>query len=47
MLVREADGTERTLIDPAALDPSGKTTLDTWQPDKEGRLLAYQLSRRR
>src|SRR4051794_15885042 len=44
VLVREADGTERTLIDPAALDPSGKTTLDTWQPDKEGRLLAYQLS---
>src|ERR1700760_1580940 len=34
----------RTLIDPAALDPSGKTTLDSWQPDKEGRLLAYQLS---
>src|ERR1700753_1149338 len=34
----------RTLIDPAALDPSGKTTLDGWQPDKEGRLLAYQLS---
>ncbi len=34
----------RTLIDPAAVDPSGKTTLDSWQPDKEGRLLAYQLS---
>jgi prolyl oligopeptidase len=34
----------RTLIDPAAIDPSGKTTLDSWQPDKEGRLLAYQLS---
>ncbi|BEP15092.1 prolyl oligopeptidase family serine peptidase [Acidothermaceae bacterium B102] len=44
VLVREADGTERMLIDPAALDPSGKTTLDSWQPDKEGRLLAYQLS---
>src|SRR6201996_3648560 len=27
----------RTLIDPAAVDPSGKTTLDSWQPDKEGR----------
>ena len=27
-----------------AIDPSGLTTLDTWQPDKEGRLLAYQLS---
>ena len=44
VLVREADGTERTLIDPAVLDPSGKTTLDTWQPNKEGRLLAYQVS---
>ena len=32
------------LIDPMALDPSGLTTLDAWQPDKEGRLLAYQLS---
>ncbi len=35
---------ERVLIDPAALDPAGLTTLDSWQPDKEGRLLAYQLS---
>ncbi len=35
---------ERVLIDPVALDPSGLTTLDAWQPDKEGRLLAYQLS---
>jgi prolyl oligopeptidase len=26
------------------VDPSGLTTLDAWQPDKEGRLLAYQLS---
>src|ERR1700684_2914606 len=37
-----ADG-ERALIDPMQLDPSGTTTLDAWQPDKEGRLLAYQL----
>jgi prolyl oligopeptidase len=35
---------ERVLIDPMAIDPSGLTTLDSWQPDKEGRLLAYQLS---
>jgi prolyl oligopeptidase len=35
---------ERVLIDPVALDPTGLTTLDAWQPDKEGRLLAYQLS---
>jgi prolyl oligopeptidase len=35
---------ERVLIDPMEIDPSGRTTLDGWQPDKEGRLLAYQLS---
>ena len=41
----DADGrTERALVDPTAIDPSGRTTLDHWQPDKEGRLLAYQLS---
>lgn len=44
LIVRDADGTERTLLDPIALDPAGTTTLDAWQPDKEGRLLAYQLS---
>jgi prolyl oligopeptidase len=40
----DADGAERVLIDPMAIDESGATTLDSWQPDKEGRLLAYQLS---
>ncbi|MCD0452799.1 prolyl oligopeptidase family serine peptidase [Actinocorallia sp. API 0066] len=40
----DPDGSERALIDPIALDASGKTTLDSWQPDKEGRLLAFQLS---
>jgi prolyl oligopeptidase len=44
LLVREPDGAERTLLDPGALDPAGTTTLDAWQPDREGRLLAYQLS---
>src|ERR1700728_1991327 len=38
------DEGERVLIDPVAIDASGRTTLDAWQPDKEGRLLAYQLS---
>jgi prolyl oligopeptidase len=39
------DGTsERVLVDPNALDADGRTTLDAWQPDKEGRLLAYQIS---
>lgn len=36
--------TERVLIDPMALDPTAATTLDAWQPDKEGRRLAYQIS---
>jgi prolyl oligopeptidase len=41
----EAGGTaERALVDPVAIDPTGRTTLDHWQPDKEGRLLAHQLS---
>jgi prolyl oligopeptidase len=35
---------ERVLIDPAAIDATGLTTLDAWQPSKEGDLLAYQLS---
>jgi prolyl oligopeptidase len=28
------DAGERALIDPVAVDPSGRTTLDGWQPDK-------------
>jgi prolyl oligopeptidase len=40
----DPDGTPVILVDPVAVDPSGRTTLDHWQPDKEGRLLAYQLS---
>ncbi|MFI6393857.1 prolyl oligopeptidase family protein [Nonomuraea sp. NPDC050547] len=42
--VVDPDGAERPLIDPMAIDPSGLTTLDAVQPDKEGRLLAYQIS---
>jgi prolyl oligopeptidase len=44
LLVIEPDGTERVLVDPMAIDPAGTTTLDAWQPSKEGDLLAYQLS---
>ncbi|MEV7011300.1 prolyl oligopeptidase family serine peptidase [Streptosporangium sp. NPDC051022] len=40
----DPDGTERALLDPMRLDSTGLTTLDSWQPDKEGRLLAYQIS---
>ena len=44
VLYVEAGGDERALVDPVAIDPTGRTTLDAWAPDKEGRLLAYQLS---
>ncbi|KWX00513.1 S9 family peptidase [Carbonactinospora thermoautotrophica] len=40
----DPDGTERALLDPIQIDPSGLTTLDAWQPSKEGDLLAYQMS---
>jgi prolyl oligopeptidase len=38
------DEGERVLIDPMAIDQSGATTLDRWEPDHMGRLLAYQMS---
>jgi prolyl oligopeptidase len=38
------DGAERVLVDPLVWDPTGRTTLDAWQPSREGRLLAFQLS---
>ena len=44
LMTVDPDGTERVLLDPMAIDPSGLTTLDAWQPSKEGDLLAYQLS---
>lgn len=44
VLVHTQDGTERVLLDPMELNPEGTTTLDTWQPSKDGKLLAYQIS---
>jgi prolyl oligopeptidase len=44
LYARLGSGPAQVLVDPMAIDPSGVTTLDAWQPDKEGRLLAYQLS---
>lgn len=35
---------DRVLVDPMAIDPSGRTTLDAWQASPDGRLLAYQTS---
>ncbi|MGQ4266805.1 prolyl oligopeptidase family serine peptidase [Nocardiopsis changdeensis] len=34
----------RVVYDPAAADPSGRTTLDAWEPDPTGRLVAVQTS---
>ncbi|MEU2118429.1 prolyl oligopeptidase family serine peptidase [Streptomyces sp. NPDC016459] len=39
------DAVERVLLDPGALDPSGRTVLDAWEPSVEGDLLAFQVSR--
>ncbi|WP_405778478.1 prolyl oligopeptidase family protein [Streptomyces sp. NBC_00859] len=44
LMVASPDGVERVLIDPMLIDPSGRTTLDAYQPSQEGDLLAYQLS---
>ncbi|RKT82908.1 prolyl oligopeptidase [Saccharopolyspora antimicrobica] len=44
LYVRDRDGSERVLLDVAALDPSGLTTLDSWSPSLEGDRLAYQIS---
>nr|WP_203590625.1 prolyl oligopeptidase family serine peptidase [Streptomyces sp. SID13031] len=33
------------LVDPQQLDPTGRTTLDSWQPSPDGSLLAFQISR--
>lgn len=43
LLVSE-NGVERVLIDPMVLDPAGLTTLDGWQPSKEGDRITYQIS---
>ena len=40
----DADAEERVLLDPMELDPDGLTTLDSWQPSKEGHRIAYQIS---
>jgi prolyl oligopeptidase len=44
LLVREADGGERVLVDPAALSDDDTVTLDGWVPSIEGDRLAYWLS---
>jgi prolyl oligopeptidase len=43
LFVADAAGT-RALVDPNAIDPDGKVTLDGWSPSIEGDRLAYLLS---
>lgn len=45
LLVRE-NGADRVLIDPNALDSSGLTALDWWEPSQDGSLLAFGTSQR-
>ncbi len=40
-----ADGVERKLVDPAALDAQGLTAIDWWYPSPSGALVAFGLSR--
>ena len=42
--VTDPNDHQRPLIDPAALDPTGASTLDGWFPSADGDLLAYLLS---
>ncbi|MGH9177065.1 MAG: prolyl oligopeptidase family serine peptidase, partial [Acidimicrobiales bacterium] len=44
LLVREADGSERVLLDPSALNDDDTVTLDGFAPSLEGDRLAYLLS---
>lgn len=44
LLVREADASERVLIDPSALSEDDSVTLDGWAVSHEGDRLAYLLS---
>jgi len=43
-VVREPDGGERTLVDPARLSDAGTITLEAAAPSPDGALLAYQLA---
>lgn len=44
LLTVDPDGTERVLIDPLERDPTGRTTLDGYQPSWEGGRMAYLMS---
>ncbi|MEV5753390.1 prolyl oligopeptidase family serine peptidase [Actinoallomurus sp. NPDC052308] len=43
LLVVDADGNRRVLLDPVRIDPSGHTGLYAWWPSREGERVAVQL----
>jgi prolyl oligopeptidase len=48
LVVREAaddTATERTIVDPNEIDPSGKTTIDMFVPSRKGRIGERRSSR--
>lgn len=44
LCVADAGAEERVLLDTSAIDPSGATSLDRFEPSPDGGLMAYQLS---
>jgi prolyl oligopeptidase len=45
MRVNELRRSERVVLDPTRIDPSGKTTIDWFKPSPDGRLVAVSLSK--
>jgi prolyl oligopeptidase len=45
LLVRDQDGRTAVVVDPAVLDPSGRSSLDAFAPSPDGRMVACQISR--
>lgn len=43
LLLIDADGSRRVLIDPVEVDPSGNTGLCGWWPSRDGKRVAFQL----
>ncbi|HEY0514741.1 MAG TPA: prolyl oligopeptidase family serine peptidase [Thermoanaerobaculia bacterium] len=43
LVVARGDGAPRVLLDPAAVDPSGLTTIAWYEPSPDGRLVAFGL----
>lgn len=44
VVVREADGAERVLLDPSVMSDDDSVTLDGWEPSPDGERLAYLVS---